>query len=541
MVGPEPSNVIASSGSVWVANDIGVSRLDPATARIVTSLTVGGEADVAASGDQLWIDSYASDTVGQVDVGTNRVIRTTKIAAPTAIAVGEGAVWVMSLRDGLMARLNPQTAKVVATIPVDGALRRFPVASIGPRSGPGIAVGLGAVWAVVPFSGELVRVDPSSNRSRTFKVGGQPVGVAVFGDSVWVIESTPHAILRIDPAMGRVSARIALPSQPLGVGIGLSSVWVSGRDMLGSIDPATNQLSVRSLGGVGSGGVAEAGGKLWVSASIGPSDLSNPGLAFFDPSDQRVLGIDPLATDGEASPPAPIEPLPGTLPVTITQDVAFTPSPCEPCRQMLDVYAPTRAGSWPVVVLVHGGPCGTGCRDYLTKQASVLALEGIVVFNADYRDGDVPGVQRRDIACAISFARSTASQYGGDPSRVTLVGHSNGAYEGIFVALLGDSFHEPCLGTSASSAPDAFVGIAGGRPDAGVVAGLGANPHLVVRLVIGTNDNHVPLDDPQRLQEALRKSGYDSTFTEVRSANHFTVLDPGSASPTFTIIRRLVD
>ena len=528
--------MIASNDSVWVAHDVGVSRIDPATGGIVASVTVGGEADVAASGDQLWIDSYSSNAVGRVDVTTNQVATTANVEAPTGIAVGERGVWVMSLRDGSVTRLDPRTGEVVATIAVKAASRRFPLASVGPRYGPGLAVGVGAVWVVVPFAGELVRVDPSTNETKTFDVGGQPVGVAVFGDSVWVIGITPHSVLRIDPATGKVIATIPLPSEPLGIGAGLDGMWVSGRDMLASVDPSTNQLSVRSLEGVGSGGVAEAAGKLWASAAIEVPDVITPGLSFFDKPDQRLLAIDPTASNDGASAPVPIEPLPGTLPITITRDVPFTRSPCDPCRQRLDVYAPARKGVWPVVVLAHGGPCGTGCRDYLTRQASILALDGLVVFNADYRDGELPGVQKRDLACAVSFARSTASDYGGDPSRVTLVGHSNGAYEGIFVAVLGNGFQEPCVGTSPSSAPDAFVGIAGGGPHQGLMEGLGTNPHLVVRLLIGTNDNHGSIADPSRLQEALRNAGYDSTLTVVKGANHFSVFDPGTASPTFALI-----
>ena len=106
----------------------------------------------------------------------------------------------------------------------------------------------------------------------------------------------------------------------------------------------------------------------------------------------------------------------------------------------------------------------------------------------------------------------------------------------IWAAVLGDTYRGACLGTSSSFVPDAFVGVAGGRPEAGLVGRFGVNPHLAVRLVIGTNDGSVSQSDPKFLQEALKKAGYDSTFTLVKGANHFSVFDPGTASPTFGLI-----
>jgi sugar lactone lactonase YvrE/dienelactone hydrolase len=502
-------------------------------------MTVGGEADVAADGDHIWIDSYSSNAVGQVDTSTNSVTTTTKVGAPTGIAVGEGAVWVMSLRDGLISRLDPHDGKVVATIPLERASRTFPLASVGPRSGPGVAVGAGAVWVVVPSSGMLVRVDPSTNRTRTFALGGKPVGVAVSDGSVWVIESQPHRVLRVDPSTGGVVVSIKLPSTPYAIATGTRSVWITGIDMVAAIDPSTNGLTdVRTLVAMWATGISEASGKVWVSSAVAP----DPDNDYYNP-DTQLLAIYPTAI-GVGRPPDRIAAELGDLPVTVTRDVPFTPmTTCFPddCQVMLDVYAPEGARSLPVIVLAHGGPCGLGCRNYLAKQASVLAVDGAVVFNADYRDDSLPGVQERDIACAVNFARSMASDYGGDPDRVMLVGHSNGAFKGIYVAALGGSFHEPCLGTSASSMPDAFVGVAGGRPDPWLVHRLGAEPLPVIRLVIGTNDAKVVGSYPELLDEALRKAGYDSTFTIVEGADHFSVFDPGTASPTFDLIFATMD
>lgn len=302
--------------------------------------------------------------------------------------------------------------------------------------------------------------------------------------------------------------------------------------MLASIDVATNALTARTLGGVWAGDADQANDKVWMSVPVAAVQ------DYYDP-DQLLLSIDPSAT-GDAGIPDPTPAAPGALPVTITRDVPFTPTlqclgtSCQTGQLQLDVYAPREPGPWPVVVFAHGGPCGIGCRDYMARQASVLALDGAVVFNADYRD-DEQDTDIGDIACAVNFARSTASTYGGDPSRVTLVGYSNGAYRGIYAAVFCKLNDGQCLGTSTSSLPDAFVGVAGGRP-AGLVHELNSNPGLLVRLVIGTNDGRVSMTDPRALQAALKQAGIDSTFTLVKGANHYSVFEPGSASPTFGII-----
>jgi acetyl esterase/lipase len=66
-----------------------------------------------------------------------------------------------------------------------------------------------------------------------------------------------------------------------------------------------------------------------------------------------------------------------------------------------------------------------------------------------------------DVACAVRFARAKAPEYGGDPSRLLLVGHSAGGPFGAMITLAGDDFHGDCLVSEGSALPDAFVGLDG--------------------------------------------------------------------------------
>lgn len=100
-------------------------------------------------------------------------------------------------------------------------------------------------------------------------------------------------------------------------------------------------------------------------------------------------------------------------------------------RQTLDVYRPDNAGpGLPVVVFCYGGAWDSGAREYYTFAGKALAARGYLASVFDYRlvpQVKFPGFVE-DTAAAISWAVSNAKVYGGDGSRIFLVGHSAGAY-----------------------------------------------------------------------------------------------------------------
>ncbi len=250
------------------------------------------------------------------------------------------------------------------------------------------------------------------------------------------------------------------------------------------------------------------------------------------------------------------------LPVTVTSNVAFTKLvDCgdASCSIMLDVFAPATPGPWPVVVLLRGGPGGLGARASLDHFATATAARGIVVFNADYRDSLASGGgfprPFDDVACAIRFARANATMYGGDPRRVTLAGHSLGAFVGAVVALADDAYGASCLSAQGSGKPDSFVGIAGpydlaetdvhddlasvlgGEPSALPDAWSAADPlglavrglTIPVALVHGTNDTTVAVNATRALAEALTRADDPALYRELPEGDHGTVVNPALA------------
>lgn len=101
------------------------------------------------------------------------------------------------------------------------------------------------------------------------------------------------------------------------------------------------------------------------------------------------------------------------------------------CR--MDVYAPEGAKDAPVVVWFHGGGL-TGGEKYIPQE---LKNSGLVVMAANYRLMPKVSIGKciEDAAAAVAWAVENASQYGGDPAKIYVTGHSAGGYLTSMLAL----------------------------------------------------------------------------------------------------------
>lgn len=121
----------------------------------------------------------------------------------------------------------------------------------------------------------------------------------------------------------------------------------------------------------------------------------------------------------------------------LARDVPYGSAP----RQQLDVWAPASRSpeKLPVVVFFYGGGWHDGDRGSYAFAGRAFANQGFVAVVPDYRL--VPAVRfptfLQDCALAVKWARDHAADFGGDPARITLAGHSAGAYNAAMLALDG--------------------------------------------------------------------------------------------------------
>ena len=110
-------------------------------------------------------------------------------------------------------------------------------------------------------------------------------------------------------------------------------------------------------------------------------------------------------------------------------------------RHQLDVYQPTdtvfTVTPRPVVVFFYGGAWQEGSRSDYVFVAEALTQRGYVVVVPDYRV--YPEVKYPEFlvdgAAAVAWATANVDRYGGDRSRIFLMGHSAGAHIAAMLAL----------------------------------------------------------------------------------------------------------
>jgi arylformamidase len=98
-------------------------------------------------------------------------------------------------------------------------------------------------------------------------------------------------------------------------------------------------------------------------------------------------------------------------------------------RHVLDVYSPDNAKNAPVVFWIHGGGWQTGDKTNVHQKPQVFADKGCVLVSTNYRllpEVDMQTIVQ-DVAKAVGWVHSNIAEFGGDPSRIFIMGHSAGA------------------------------------------------------------------------------------------------------------------
>jgi acetyl esterase/lipase len=165
-----------------------------------------------------------------------------------------------------------------------------------------------------------------------------------------------------------------------------------------------------------------------------------------------LLAASPLLA--QSSAPAPSATAPTTAPATqpeattkpdlspvvasgsiVKRDLPYVPDATD--QQTLDIYAPAGAKAAPVVIFVHGGEWTKGDKSEVRFKPKFLNEEGLIFVSVNYRlSGKAKHpAQVEDVAAAVRWVRDHVAEYGGDPQKLVLMGHSAGCHLVTLVAL----------------------------------------------------------------------------------------------------------
>lgn len=119
----------------------------------------------------------------------------------------------------------------------------------------------------------------------------------------------------------------------------------------------------------------------------------------------------------------------------VDRDVPYVEPKTE--RQTLDIYAPPEAKQLPVVFWIHGGGWQTGDKSSVKHKPQAFVDKGFVFVSTNYRL--LPNVEMetifRDVARSLGWVHKHIAEYGGDPSRIFVMGHSAGAQLAALISI----------------------------------------------------------------------------------------------------------
>ena len=177
-------------------------------------------------------------------------------------------------------------------------------------------------------------------------------------------------------------------------------------------------------------------------------------------------------------------------------------------RRTLDVYCRRdRPTDVPVVVHFHGGGFHSGNKNREARPLiGHLVGSGKVCISANYRLR--PRVshadQVADVRAVIAWVQSHAGEYGGDPSRLFLVGSSAGAYLSV---------------DAVNAGANGIAGIVGRYGYYGGLVPERLQPPILV--IHGENDLLVPPSDAREFVERMRVGAHRRTeYVELPGGHH---------------------
>lgn len=246
-VGGTADWVLITEEAVWVASTkpYAVQRIDPATNRIVATISVSGEAcsGLASGFGSIWVPLCGKKPeLVRIDAAKNRITATLPIppAGPEGgITASEDSVWMVADKNGTLNRIDPSTNSVRQKIPI-------PPGSYNPLFSNGI------VWITGLESGVLTAVDATVGKVlESVPVGPKPRFLTEGGGSIWILNQGDGTVSRVDEKSRKVIASIqtGIPGTGGDIDYGADSIWPSVFDVpLTRVEATTNRVLKQWIG-----------------------------------------------------------------------------------------------------------------------------------------------------------------------------------------------------------------------------------------------------------------------------------------------------
>jgi serine/threonine-protein kinase len=260
-----------------------------AAAAIVVATIIGINRSGPASPPSTPPARATSNTIWRLDPSTAHLVATISVGSgPGSVAIGEGSVWVANNQADTVSRIDPVT-NAVATIRVGH----------GPE---GIAVSEGSAWVLLPGAAALVRIDPSTNRpSRTIPLPDRPERIVARDGVLWITSSA--GLIEVNAATSTVVKQIStVPFSPQELAVTRDFVWVASFDAVVRVDVVSGQIKGITPTLQRYCDIAATEDSVWLLGCTAPTGASG-GRPGAGPAE--VLRLDP--SSGRADRPIPAE------------------------------------------------------------------------------------------------------------------------------------------------------------------------------------------------------------------------------------------
>jgi acetyl esterase/lipase len=216
-------------------------------------------------------------------------------------------------------------------------------------------------------------------------------------------------------------------------------------------------------------------------------------------------------------------------------------------KQTLDVYSPAEGKNHPIVFWIHGGGWMQGDKADVQNKPKAFVNKGFVFVSTNYRL--FPNVSIKtmagDVAKSIRWTHDHATDFGGDPNTIFVMGHSAGAQlaalictddgllkaEGLPLSMIkgcvpvdGDTYDVPLrIATTDQKSADRYkwkFGDEQSQKDLSPVTHVAKEKSIPAFLLLHVADHPATGPQAQRLAKVLQDAGVPAKTFAAENSEH---------------------